>query len=152
MGQKTRIICYSVDYAVFGITVNVSNSTTVMPTRKTRLFGCAPNVPRNQCISGTILSMYLEELVRFTLIFGFSLGIFVLLENTVGNDKLYPAEIISRSSRGSLINLRWYSGNLLHGKDCRADLQISLSRCLDALFRDLRTCSQSVSICHSTPC
>lgn len=145
--------CYSADYVAFGITANASNRTTAIAVRQTLpLFGCVLNVLRDQCISGTIHCMCLKGLGRSVLTFGFSLGSFVLLGDPTGSNKLYPAEIISRSSRSPVVNLRWYSGNLLPGGNCCADFQIPLSHCLDALFRDLRTSPQSVSVCCSTPC
>ena len=144
--QKIQLSYYSVGCAVFGIIVNVLNSTTViLAHRGLLLFGCVLNVPHNLCTSGTIPSMYLKELGRSVLIFYFSLGSYALLENPAGSNKLYPAEIISRSPRGSTVNLRWYSGNLLHGGNYCADFHIPLSCCLDALFRDLRARSHSVS-------
>ena len=144
--QKTRMSYYSVGCAVSGIIVNVLSSTTViLAHRGLLLFGCVLNVLRSLCTSGIIPSMYLKELGRSALILCFSLGSYVLLENPAGSNKLYPAEIISRSSRGSTVNLRWYSGNLLHGGNYCADFHIPLSCCLDALFCDLRARSQSVS-------
>lgn len=65
------------------------------------------------------------------------------MEDFAGDNKLYPAEIISRSLHQPIANLRWYSGNLSPKQCHRAVFQIPLSQCMEALFRDF-TPSQHV--------
>jgi hypothetical protein len=145
--QKAFLLCCNVYCATLDTTVDASSSTMVksLCPRNLDLLGYAPGALRNQSIDGMTPSMHIKTTgMVIILTFSFSLGNFVFLEDFAGGNKLYPAEIISRSSDGPVVNLRWYSGNLSPGQGRRANFQLPLSVCMGALFSDSRSPSQPV--------